>query len=838
MSQTTVPPESIDVSSLTWPIGREREIGLIRRYVADGVRLMTLTGPGGVGKTCLALAAAVDQRDAFAGDVVFVDCAALHAAWQVMPAIMRALRLDSFGSISLERFAGLVRDRRMLLILDNLEQVEGAGELVASLLARTLRPVIVVTTRIRLEVAAEVVLMVAPLEIDWADGDHAGQQPSAAVDLFSVRARASYPEFRLTDGNLRVVEAICRRLDGLPLAIELAAARVQVLSPAAMLSRIERHFSVIKGERRDLPQRHRSLRATLEWSYELLAEPERRRFRHLAVFDGSFDRAAAGAVLLASEGDTTTGTQRARQVRRWLSSLERQSLLVHQPVAGSGVGHRFVMLETIRAYGRSLLTEDPQRSGVEERHLTWFLGMAAQAEPELNGAQAGRWFERLDREIASLRHALSFAIESGRAREGLTIAVALWRYWETRGLSQEGVDTLDRLLALDAAEKVAPELRGRALNHLANLLTDLGSFRRAVGLYERSLAVRRAVGALGPIADTLNNLGLVSMALGDLDLARRRFGEGLAIRRAESDRWGEALALSNLGDVETAAGAAEPAIALQEQSLAIRDEIGDRRGTAFAMNNLAEACRLAGDRARAGHLLSRASRQFQRLGLPFGEALVRRNQGDLLGDDGDLPGALGAWHDALVRFVAIGDRGRLAEVLERLGSVLIHLGGTRDGVLLLGAADRLREETGVVRSPVDRPRVEIALAMGRSRLDDAVLMATRSVARSMTLGAIVDLADAAIGPYRRIEHGRQTEPSPSTSDDRRRTTQGQGGLTAREREVLGLLAEGLTNAEIARRLYLSAYTVNAHLRHIYRHLGVANRTAAVERWVSGQKLVR
>lgn len=813
------------------PIGREGEIETIRRSISGGARLLTLAGPGGVGKTCLALAVAVEQRDEFAGDVAFVDCAGLRSSWQIVPAVLSALRLDPTGVVALDRLTELIRDRRVLLVLDNLEQIDGAPELVTALLARTQRPVVLVTTRVQLGIPGEVVLAVAPLPSGPTGADPGHRELAPAVDLFTVRAQAVYPDFRLTDGNLPTVRAICQRLDGLPLAIELAAARIEVLAPAAMLSRIERQLSVIEGGRRDLPDRHRSLRATLEWSYGLLAPVEQRRFRHLAVFDGSFDRAAADAVLIGGDLEVTTGNQRAREVSRWLSSLERQNLLVRQPGPRGGRAQRFAMLVTIRGHARSLLDEDPEWPAVEERHAGWFLRLTAEAEPELNGPRARRWFAKLDREIANIRHALLYTIDSDSAAEGLTMAVNLWRYWETRGLIQEGVVTLDRLLALGSAGAVSPALRGRALNHLANLLTDLGSYRRAAGLYEEGLALRRAVGEPGPIADTLNNLGLVSMALADLDLARHLFHEGLTMRQSASDPWGEALALGNLGDVDLAAGRVESAVDLQERALAIRTRIGDERGIAFSTSNLAEAVRAAGDHTRAGRLLTQASRRFRRLGLPFGEALVHRNQGDLMSDDGDQRGALVAWHEALLRFVSIGDRGRSAEVLERSGSALISLGSDRDGVVLLGAADRIREETGIVRLPASQAPVDVTIASAKSSLGDTMFAATWSVGRTMTDQSLLALSRTATAPVRRRESVKP--PIPSLTD--RQDADLGAGLTERERDVMRLLTEGLTNAEIARRLYLSTYTVNAHLRRIYRHLGVPNRTAAVQRWVRGDQ---
>ena len=300
-------PSTVPVP-LTRPIGRDAEIASIHRQVVDGTRLITLTGPGGVGKTRLALAVAADLADHLAGDVAFVDCVAFTDAVQLVPAIALALRLDRAGAVTLDGLASALASREALLILDNLEQIAGVGGLISRLMARTRRLVILGSSRIRLDVPAEVALDVIPLA-----SQSGSAVPSPAVELFAERARAAYPSFALTPDNVGLVEVICQRLDGLPLAIELAAARVPVLAPAAMLTRIERHLSVIEGGDRSLPDRHRSLRATLDWSYQLLTAADQRRFRHLAVFDGAFDRAAAGAVLGTDGDDGAPATHHGRQ---------------------------------------------------------------------------------------------------------------------------------------------------------------------------------------------------------------------------------------------------------------------------------------------------------------------------------------------------------------------------------------------------------------------------------------------------------------------------------------------------------------------------------------------
>lgn len=700
-------------------IGRDADLAEVSARIGPG-RLVTIVGPGGVGKTSLAAAALRWVADRFDGDIAFVSCAETTTGDQ--------LHADAVGGVlpglpppdSPGRLAALLGDRRPVLLLDNLEQVRGARDAVARLRAAVPRLALLATSRTPIGAADEDVLPLAPLRSAPSAGGAASRdEPDApAVRLFLRRARQAYPDLRLTPEQLDAAGTLCARLDGLPLAIELAAARIAVLSPVALLSRLERRPDLLRRDARDPTDRHRSLTSTIAWSHDLLSPAERRLFRRLAMFAGPFDVEAAAAVT----GDRDPGAGESaddhrRYVLAGLDGLVRSSLVQALP-GGDGGTIRFAILETIRVYAADRLAEEPDREGVERLFVDWAVARAEQVSGRLNGPDLGAALADIDASLPSLRHAVEVAERSGAITEALRLAVALWRYWEVRGLVREGASVLGRLLARADASTVRTDLLATALNHHANLLTDLGAWREAIGPYARSLTLRRAAGRAGPIADTLNNLGLVAAAMGDQVTAGERFLESLAIRRQTGDRWGAALALGNLGDIAVATGDAAGAIRLHAECLAIRRAIGDARGIAFGLSNLAEASRLAGDPDRAAALLDEAGARMRDLALPFGQALVARNRGDVARDLAQPSEAIRLWSTAAAGFDGIGDDGQLAEVMDRLAAGLVDAGRLRDGAIALAVTDRLRSTSGLARPPV---------------LVDAH---ARTVAAVMTLGEI------------------------------------------------------------------------------------------------------
>ncbi|MCD6056913.1 MAG: adenylate/guanylate cyclase protein [Thermomicrobiales bacterium] len=770
-------------------IGREREIATARAALGlssgdsqpDGdlqtTRLLTLTGPGGAGKTRLSLHLAADLGAEFTDGAAFVPLADVTNPVLVPVAIASALDL---GDTSGEPPRGLVfahlRDRHLLLVLDNFEQVMSAAPLVADLLSGCPRLHVVATSRERLSLRGEQELPLPPLALPKtprrATDDTSAEEVSAAIEevrraeavrLFVSRAQSVKPGFEITAGNATAVAEICSRLDGLPLAIELAAARSRLLSPDALLSRFDRRLDLLDCGPRDLPARQQTMRDTIAWSYDLLDPDEQRLFTHLSIFAGGATLEAAAAIT----GDQESGGGMADLAL--VESLADKSL-----VQLTGDEPRIRMLQTIRDFGQERLAESPERQVIAQRHAAYFLALAEESEQLLAGSEQTRWLDLLEREQANLRAAVDWLRDEGQIEEALRLGGALWRFWWLRGDIEEGRHQLESLLAQSAL--VSPAVRAKALNGAGVLAESQGDWDTATRLHEESLEISRQIGDQRGVAWSLNNLGVVAInrgdytrahslllenlavaeradetasiatALNDLGLiahSRQDYDEAtslwtrsLALFRTLGDESHVARALNNLGTVAMELGEYRRAQDLFSESLALHRHVGDRQATASTLNNLAEAASSLGDAESAMGLF----RESHSLALEGGNrlyaAIAMENLAALTRLQGEeLEGvAQSRFREALRLYRSVGDKQGIASCLAGLAAAAAGQGRATEAAALLGAAARICD----TQDGLDLPGLAEAVDSLRSTMGDEAFEAAWHSGRAMAIDQVMD----------------------------------------------------------------------------------------------------
>jgi len=581
---------------LTSFVGRRREIELLVDLLGEA-RLITLTGPAGSGKSRLALETARRVAGRFDHGARFVPLASVEDPELVPTAIARALGVTvALPRPPLSLLTEALGDSEMLLVLDNFEHLGAAAPLLARLLAACAGLRVLVTSQVVLRVSGEHTFPVPPLELpprDAATAEELAASPSA--ELFVERARAVRPDLSLGAAEAAAVAEICIRLEGMPLALELAASRVRLFSPRELLSRLGSRLDLPAADHRDRPARHRTLRAALDWSHDLLSEDERALFRRLSVFVGSFPLSVAEAV-------GRVGNGLGGDPLEVLASLADHSLLRREEAEGEP---RFLTLETIRDYGGERLAEAGEVAAARQAHAVAFLALAERAQPGLTGPQQAAWLDRLEQDRANLRAAMAWAEENAEPETGLRLVAALWRFWLVRGPLADARERVSRLLALPGADEPTA-LRAAALDALGTLNHNLGDNQAARGLLEESLALYRGLDAPQGVADELTNLAWVACELSDLETAVRLSEEALALHRELGEERGQALVLNNLGWVANYRGRYREARSFHEASLALRESIGDQRGIAFALTSLAWAEQYHGAHTRALALLARA----------------------------------------------------------------------------------------------------------------------------------------------------------------------------------------------------------------------------------------
>ncbi len=828
------------------------------------VRFVTLLGPGGVGKTRLGWAVAGELLDHFAHGVCFVSLAPVSDPKLVMATIAQTLGLWEAGDRPLlEQVRAYLRDQHLLLLLDNFEQVVAAAPQVADLLASCPQLHVLVTSRAALRIQGEYEFMVSPLAVPDLRQLPTNEELAqiSTVSLFLQRAQAIRSDFQLTAANARTIAAICARLEGLPLAIELAAARIKLLPPHALLKRLESRLQVLTGGKQDLPARQQTLHNTLQWSYDLLTTQEQHLFRLLSIFVGGCSLQAAEAVAQSvrstSLADATANHQRMEVLDGVVSLLDKSLL---QQTEMEAEEPRLLMLETIREYGLACLQEQGELEVTRQAHAAYYLQLAEEAALYQFSPEAGKWFEIIEREQENLRAALQWTLEyqGEQVENGIETAArlgwALWRFWSVRGRLHEGRTFLERVLV--ASEKSEASVRAKALSATALLASYQGDYVRAEQLCGEALTLFQQ------LADQKGIVHVLAVQIG-VALHHRQSShilalaeESLALLRREGHPWWTAYFLIVLARAASFQHEYARASQLFEESLALLRTLGYPGDIAWPLLYMAHDLIIQGEYTRARPLLEEGLALCRKADSKGGLAYAHSLLGQVAFEQGDVASASShfteslrinqevghrqsvarsffflasvmalqedyvqahtLYEEGLTIAIPLEHRGLIASCLEALAIVVTAQGQPAWAARLWGAAQTMHQDRNASLPQAMHARDEQAQTTARAILGEKAFTAALEEGRTMS-------PQQALTAQEPVSLTRQVTTAPASSHGK---TRFPNQLTRRETEVLRLVAEGLTDAQIAQKLVLSSGTVSWYVRSICGKLSVSSRTAA------------
>jgi predicted ATPase/DNA-binding CsgD family transcriptional regulator len=864
----TMKVPSFQVSTWFPPfLGHEQEVKHVCELLrSPDIHLLTLTGIGGVGKTRLALKVAEELLETFMDGIYFVPLASIRNPTLVLPTVAQVFELGEFGERKvLERLKAHIQEKCILLLLDNFEQVLPAAPLLMEVLVACPRVKMLVTSREALRIHGEHEHVVLPLLLP--DPRHLPDLATltnyTALQLFLQHAVAVKRDFQITEENAHAIAKLCIHLDGLPLAIELAARHIKLFSPQKLLTRIGRRLPVLKGGTRDISDRQSSLRNAIKWSYDLLNTQEQRVFRYLSVFAGGCLPEAIEALCTAIDHTPIN------IVDSTMSLLDKHLIQSRSRVDGEP---RLLMLETIREYAQECLEASGEEDIARHAHAKFYLRLAEEAEPELRKTQQVLWLERLEQEHDNLRAALHWLTAQEEDEKALRICAALWRFWVARGHLSEGNQWLERTLASD--RKKITQIRAKALEGAGRIAIYQSDLDRATSLFTELAALFPTSGDKRIAALSLNAMGYVQRHKGEYAAAQARFEKSLALYQDIQDRWGiaetlwlmsdrayfqgdcttaltlgrESLSIyQELGDkanmptvllslatILTFQGEYEQARALLEESIAISCELGDKHGFnyAYGLSIIGRITFYNGDCLKGQDLLQKSLKLFRELDIQRGIAHALGFLGHLTLHRGDPAAARTFLEEGLNKSMKLDDKWIMTICLDGLGKVLAVQKQMRWATRLWGRSDALRETITTHARPVERIDYKPLISCVRTALGEKAFVTARDEGRNMSLDEIWTALVSSI-PYpaqqEQDESVRCSDTSFSQSKPGPSVPEQIDELTAREQEVLGLVTLGLTDAQVAERLIISTRTVNAHLRSIYNKLGVTSRSAAIYR---------